>query len=76
MLNIELETHRQYRDELIKQAEADRIAQEVLAERKHGFNPTLAWVGHRMQEIGTRLVKMSGTDDEGEQTYRPDVNLN
>ncbi len=79
MLNIDLNTHHLFRDELIKQAEQDRIAKELLAERKQQhahYNPALAWVGHRMQEIGSRLVKLSGTDDEGETTYRPDVNLN
>ncbi|NJO83399.1 MAG: hypothetical protein HC828_11650 [Blastochloris sp.] len=70
MLNWDLNTQHLYHQELIEQAERDHLAEEVLREQRkqHGkYNPALAWVGHRIQEVGTRLVEISG---------KPEVNHN
>lgn len=63
MMDLELMTHTQHQNELIKQAEQDRLAQEVLAEEE-AYLPTLAWLGERMVEIGRGLITLSGRHDD------------
>ncbi len=75
MNNLDLEVQRQRQEELIRQAEEARVANEVMAERK---NPTLAWVGRRMVEVGSRLIKLSNdeTTPPPNWTIDPNQNLN
>ena len=50
---------------MIKQAEKDHLAQEVIERTRkfnHHYNPTLAWLGRRMMDVGTRLVEISGSE--------------
>lgn len=47
--------------ERLEQAERDHLAQEAMLDnRAKGYNPTLAWVGQRMQAIGLQLTRMAG----------------
>ncbi len=62
-----------YRRELIKQAQMDLLAQEVLKEQhKHNNNPALAWVGQRIADFGMKLVAVSKPEDDNKQ----DASLN
>lgn len=66
-MDYELTLAQQMRDEMIKQANKDRLAQEVAEEqrRQHKtYNPALAWVGRRMVTIGSTLLRQSGVDDD------------
>lgn len=61
MQNWELLAQTLRHEELVAQAEKARLAQFVREdENAVAFNPTLAWVGHRIVEMGTALVKISG----------------
>jgi len=63
MLDLELITQQQRRQELIKRAQEDRMAQELLASERR-YIPSLAWVGKRMVEIGKSLIALSGRETE------------
>jgi hypothetical protein len=63
MLDLELMAQQQRQEELVKRAREDRMAQEVLA-AEHGYNPSLAWVGERIVEIGKSLIALSGRETE------------
>ncbi len=79
MLNWDINTVNLLHEELIKQAEKDRQAQDVIDEiRKDNprYNPTLSWVGHRIMNFGGKLVQISGSEEEQKSAYRPDVHLN
>jgi hypothetical protein len=73
MMSMELDVQRQRQEELIREAEEARAASEVMADRKH---PTLAWVGRRMVEMGSRLIRMSNDDQETAETWTIDPNRN
>jgi hypothetical protein len=61
MQNWELLAQSLRHEELVAEAEKARLAQLVRDdEHAVAFNPTLAWVGHRIVEMGAALVKMSG----------------
>lgn len=50
-------------EERIREAQRDALVREVLKEQRKerkGYNPTLAWVGHRIETVGKQLVKLSG----------------
>ena len=53
-----------YRRELIKQAQMDLLAQEVLKEQHKHNNPALAWVGQRIADFGLKLVAVAKPEDE------------
>lgn len=72
-MNLELDVQRQRQEELIREAEEARAANELLADRK---NPALAWVGRRMVEVGKSLIKMSGDDATPTATWVIDPNEN
>lgn len=56
-----LEAERINHELLIKEAEQARLASELAQEARHdAFNPALAWVGQRMVDIGSSLVKLAG----------------
>lgn len=64
--------YEQYRKELIKQAQMDLLAQEVLKEQHKQNNPALAWVGQRIADFGLKLVEIAKPDGDSKQ----DVSLN
>ncbi|MBK8030164.1 MAG: hypothetical protein J0M07_01040 [Anaerolineae bacterium] len=64
--------YEQYRKELIKQAQMDLLAQEVLHEQHKQNNPALAWVGQRIANFGLKLVEIAKPDGDSKQ----DVSLN
>ena len=79
MLNWDIHSLSLMRDDMVKEAERDHLAQEVLDEvRKSSphYNPTLAWVGQRMIGFGQRLVLISGSEDDKSSLYKPDIPLN
>jgi hypothetical protein len=60
---FDLDSSRAIVQERMEQAENDRLVQEAIQARRDankGYNPALAWLGTRMQEVGTQLVKLSG----------------
>ncbi len=62
MLNWDLNTISMVQEELIKQAEHDHLAQDVIDESRRvnpHYNPTLAWFGRRMMDVGAKLVQIS-----------------
>jgi len=66
-----LDTEKLNHELRLKEAEKERLAFEIMKETgKTGFNPTLAWVGRRMVDIGTSLVKLAGA----QKTSAPDLN--
>ncbi|MDZ4767095.1 MAG: hypothetical protein SGI73_21350 [Chloroflexota bacterium] len=63
MLDLELLAQNQHQSELIKQAEQDRLAQEILADGT-AYIPSLAWLGERMLDLGKGLIALSGRRDD------------
>lgn len=63
MLDLELLAQQQRQTEMVKRADQDRLAQEILADER-GYIPSLAWVGERMVELGKSLLAMSGRKDD------------
>jgi hypothetical protein len=52
--------------ERLAQAERDHLAQRLM-ETHHvesGYNAALAWVGHRIMDIGSKMVKVSGEQQQ------------
>ncbi|MFQ3568343.1 MAG: hypothetical protein SNJ59_15245 [Aggregatilineales bacterium] len=53
-------------EERIREAQRDALVREVIKEKKEkrkerkDYNPTLAWVGHRIETVGKQLIKLSG----------------
>lgn len=83
MYEQDMNLYRQHYEDLLREAEEARAAQEALGD--HRFNPALAWMGRRMVTLGKGLIKMSGDNvsndgqnENAEQTwtYEPDINLN
>ena len=77
MINWDLKALNLYQQELIEQAEKDQLARDFITYQRKGRSP-MAWVGHRMMEIGERLVTLSGDDDQQDSklSYNPDISLN
>jgi len=66
-------------DEQVKQAERQHLAEAVIEEARKSnpnYNPTLAWVGRRIAEVGIRLVQVSGSDEDKRQLYEAEIHLN
>lgn len=60
-----LDTDKINREVLMKEAEQERLAQALIESGEAvTYNPTLAWVGHRMMAIGLSLVKLAGDTEE------------
>lgn len=80
MLNVELIAQNQYQKDMLHQAEQERLAREVIADRRKDaktYNPALAWLGQRMMDMGSKLVAMSDSETEdGHRVYKPDVSAN
>jgi hypothetical protein len=57
-----MESIRMYQDELLREAEAERLVLEAINERDAS---PLAWVGRRMIELGNSLVEISGEKTDG-----------
>lgn len=79
MLNWDIDSLSRMQDEIIKQAQKDHLAQEVIDDTRKSnphYNPTLAWFGRRMMNVGIKLVQISGSDGDKEALYTPDVHLN
>lgn len=48
--------------ERLEEAEKERLVRKILSahrEANKGYNPTLAWVGQRMIDLGSKLVQVS-----------------
>lgn len=79
MLNWDINSLNLMHEEDLKRAERERKAQEVIEEirkRHPHYNPTLAWVGHRIKDFGGKLVQISGDEDGQASGYNPNVHLN
>jgi hypothetical protein len=70
-----LESVRVYQDELIREAEAERLVLEALAERHQAGHSPIAWIGRRMIELGNSLVEISGDKADGAEE-RATISLN
>ena len=79
MLNWDVNSLTLMQDEMIKQAEKDHLAQEIIDETRKAnplYNPTLAWFGRRVMDFGIKLVQISGSEEDKQTIYEPDVHLN
>lgn len=79
MYNWDMDSVANMKQELLKQAEKDHLAQEVLEDihKAHPhYNPTLAWVGRRIMDVGVKLVQISGADDKTQAAYKPNIHSN
>jgi hypothetical protein len=79
MLNWDLDSLSRMQEEIIKQAQKDHLAQDVIDDTRKSnphYNPTLAWVGRRIMSVGVKLVQISGSDDDKATLYQPDIHLN
>ncbi len=79
MLNWDVNSLNMMQEEIIKQAEKDHLAQEVIEETRKVnplYNPTLAWFGRRVMDFGVKLVQISGSEEDKQSLYSPDVHLN
>jgi hypothetical protein len=64
MHDIDLITSKTIINQRLHEAEQDRLAREALVAGRDGkYNPALAWVGERMQEFGTQLIRLAGKAD-------------
>lgn len=63
MMDLELLNHNLHQNELIKQAEQDRLALEIMSDET-AYIPTLAWLGERMVEIGKGLIALSSRHED------------
>jgi len=67
MLNWDVNSLSKKQEEMIKLAEREHLAQEVIDESRKAnphYNPTLAWVGHRIMDVGVKLVQISGSEED------------
>ncbi|MFN8450826.1 MAG: hypothetical protein U0521_20160 [Anaerolineae bacterium] len=74
MLNWDIDNMSKFQDEILRQAEKDHLAQEVVDDMRKlnpHYNPTLAWVGRRIMDIGAKLVQISGNESD-----KPDLHAN
>lgn len=79
MLNWDANSLSLMQEENIKKAEQDHLAQAVIEEERkvnHNYNPTLAWVGRRMADIGIKLVQLSGSDEDKRALHDAEIHLN
>lgn len=79
MYNWDMDSVGMLKEELLKQAQKDHLAQEVLEDmhrQNPHYNPTLAWVGRRIMDVGVKLVQISGADEKTQSAYKPDVHPN
>lgn len=81
MLNWDIESLNLQQEEMIRQAQQDLLAQEVIAEARKAhpnYHPTLAWFGHRIMDFGGKLVEIYGdeTPQDKKTIYSPDIHLN
>ena len=79
MLNWDINSLNQTHEEMLKQVEQDQLAQEVIDELRKSnphYNSTLAWVGRRMMTVGQKLVQISGSAEDRQSLYEPDIHLN
>lgn len=77
MLNWDVNSLERIHDEWIQRAEQEQLAQEVIDEERKSnprYNPTLAWVGRRMMDVGQRIIRISGS--EADKHYNPEIHLN
>ncbi|MCS7071359.1 MAG: hypothetical protein NZM00_07635 [Anaerolinea sp.] len=73
MMYWNLETEKLRQEQLIREAEQERLARELIQnERPEVFNPALAWVGQRLVDVGMSLVKLAGAP----KVQEPDLNFN
>ncbi len=70
-----IETIRTYQDELIREAEAERLVLEALAERRAEGHSPVAWIGRQLIALGNGLVEVAGEKADGEQE-RTTLSLN
>jgi hypothetical protein len=66
-----IESIRTYQDEMIRDAEAERLVTEALVER----GSPIAWIGRQMISLGAGLVELSGEKADGAQE-RTTISLN
>ena len=79
MLNWDMNSLSLMHEEQVKNAEKEHLAQAVIEETRKvnpNYNPTLAWVGRRVAEVGLRLVRISGSDEDKRAFADPDLHLN
>jgi hypothetical protein len=62
-----IDSVRTYQDELIREAEAERLVLEALAERQAEGHSPIAWIGRQLIALGNGLVEVSGEKSNGEQ---------
>lgn len=63
----ELLTAQAKHDELVREAEAEHLANLAVQERREEnklYNPTLAWMGRRMVQLGSDLTRRYGVKSE------------
>ncbi len=79
MIQWDLDSINRMQAELIERAQKDHLGQEVLDENRRQnprYNPTLAWVGRRIVNVGAKIVQLSGDADQPRTGYKPDIHLN
>jgi hypothetical protein len=79
MLNWDVNNLSLFQEEMLKQAEKDHMAQEVIDEsRKENprYNSTLVWFGRQMIDFGSKLVSFSGNEGDREKLSAPEIHLN
>ncbi len=70
-----IDTVRTYQDELIREAEAERLVIEALAERHAEGHSPVAWIGRQMIALGKGLIEVSGEKADGVEE-RTTISLN
>jgi hypothetical protein len=79
MLNWDVNSLSLMHDEQVKNAEKEHLAQEWIEETRKSnpnYNPTLAWFGRRVAEVGLKLVRISGSDEDKRQLHDAEIHLN
>ncbi|MEO8393441.1 MAG: hypothetical protein ABI700_10660 [Chloroflexota bacterium] len=79
MLNWDASSLTLIQEENIKKAEQAHLAQAVIEETRKvnpNYNPTLAWVGRRIADLGMNLVRISGSADDKQSLHDAEIHLN
>ena len=79
MLNWDANSLNLIQEENIKKAEKDHLAQALIEETRKvnpNYNPTLAWVGRRIADLGINLVRISGSDEDKRLLHDAEIHLN
>jgi len=79
MLNWDANSLSLIQEENIKKAEKEHLAQSVIEETRKSnpnYNPTLAWFGRRVAEVGMKLVQISGSDEDKRSLHDAEIHLN